>query len=131
MMFMRKSSNDGRKKMSLIQRVFTGYTVDNSVDKVLSLVDDMQNSKNIPQYLKDDLDWITEVIISNKLYQVNVEETGSSKNTEAINAWIDPGGVGVAASAGSLQRGSILETKSSRGSVQSNKKLSQFYQATH
>ena len=44
-----------------------GFDVGSYVDPVLEIIDDLQNNKHLQQYLKDDLDWVADTIISQKL----------------------------------------------------------------
>ncbi|KAF4655540.1 hypothetical protein FOL47_009398 [Perkinsus chesapeaki] len=92
MVVIRKVS-EGRKKLKEL-KTKSSVTVGSYVDKVLELIEELQSAKYIPPHLKDDLDWVKDVIVSNKLYEVSIDadvtEANSDgvANNEEMSAWI-------------------------------------------
>lgn len=80
----------GRKKLATMKKTPTEYEVGSEVDKVLELVDELQGQNNVAQYLKQDLEWFTEIIVENKLYKISVNENNNSSSSQ-LNAWIKEG----------------------------------------
>jgi len=115
--------SEGRKKLKRIKKATTGYEVSSHVDNVLELVDELQIQGCIPQYLKEDLEWFTEIIVCNKLYKVSVDmQSQDKKNCNQKSAWIEVAdgnkGGGVTAPApnpgGSMARSGIRFTSQTR-----------------
>mmetsp|Transcript_72604 Transcript_72604/g.166517 ORF Transcript_72604/g.166517 Transcript_72604/m.166517 type:complete len:965 (+) Transcript_72604:536-3430(+) len=79
----------GRKKLRNLKKNSSGPDVSSHVDRVLETIDNLQSHKALPQHIKDDLEWVTTVITSNKLYTVSVEDDAHSG--DAATAWIASG----------------------------------------
>jgi hypothetical protein len=89
MMVMRKVSEQ-RKKLQSLKRSSGAYDVGSNVDKVMELVDELMTHKSVEPHQKAELDWVMEMITSNKLYSVSMveeEQTGEKQNDE-LNAWL-------------------------------------------
>eukprot|EP00392_Amoebophrya_sp_AT5.2_P003201 g3206.t1 len=67
------------------------------VEKVLDLLEKLQNLK-IPPQMQQDLEWTVDMILENKLYKVSVDEPGEQeegeKNDASMAAWIQQLGDG-------------------------------------
>eukprot|EP00397_Hematodinium_sp_SG-2012_P003157 GEMP01003165.1.p1 GENE.GEMP01003165.1~~GEMP01003165.1.p1 ORF type:complete len:1002 (+),score=149.85 GEMP01003165.1:39-3008(+) len=87
MMMVVRRVSEGRKKLKRIKKSTTGYDVGSHVDTVLELVDELQLQGNVAQYLKEDLEWFTEIIVGNKLYKVSLAENNAETGKQ-VSAWI-------------------------------------------
>lgn len=88
MMVMRKVS-DQRKKMQTLKRA-GAFEMGSNVDKVLEIIEELQNHPSIEPHVRNDLDWVHEMITSNKLYSMALmdDEEGNETKTAELNAWI-------------------------------------------
>ncbi|KAF4702041.1 hypothetical protein FOZ63_025928, partial [Perkinsus olseni] len=72
----------------------SAVTVGSYVDKVLELIEELQTAKYLPPHLKDDLDWVKDVIVCNKLYEVSIDadtteaNSDGAGNSDEMTAWI-------------------------------------------
>ncbi|KAF4733796.1 hypothetical protein FOZ62_018332, partial [Perkinsus olseni] len=92
MVVIRKVS-EGRKKLKDL-KTKSAVTVGSYVDKVLELIEELQTAKYLPPHLKDDLDWVKDVIVCNKLYEVSIDadtteaNSDGTGNSDEMTAWI-------------------------------------------
>jgi len=92
MMIVVRRCSEGRKKLKALQKENeTGYDVGTQVDKMLELVDELQLLHCIPQFLKEDLEWFTEIVVDNKLYKVSIEEKSGDDSAAQTLSWLDDG----------------------------------------
>eukprot|EP00746_Dinoflagellata_sp_MGD_P149227 gnl/MRDRNA2_/MRDRNA2_81287_c0_seq1.p1 gnl/MRDRNA2_/MRDRNA2_81287_c0~~gnl/MRDRNA2_/MRDRNA2_81287_c0_seq1.p1 ORF type:complete len:629 (-),score=113.38 gnl/MRDRNA2_/MRDRNA2_81287_c0_seq1:1-1887(-) len=89
MMVMRRVS-DQRKKLQTLKRG-GAYDLGSNVEKVLEIIEELQNHPSLEPHVKTDLDWVVEMITSNKLYSMALmeDEEGSDNKTAELNAWIN------------------------------------------
>ncbi|CEL92159.1 unnamed protein product [Vitrella brassicaformis CCMP3155] len=80
LMVLRKVS-EGRKRLKNMKRSAFG------VEKVIEIIEDLQANKQVPQYLKDELNWVIEVILSNKLYDMAIDDD-TVKGQGEVDAWL-------------------------------------------
>jgi len=89
LMIVVRRSSEGRKKLKSLEKTnTTGYEIGTQVDKVLQLVDELQLQSCLSQFLKEDLEWFTEITVNNKLYKVSVEETSENEGDNSALAWL-------------------------------------------
>jgi hypothetical protein len=86
MMYRRKS--DKRKKQKEMKDKSV-VSVGSNVEKVLEMIEELLASKVISQHHREELEWIEQVIIDNKLYTVDVaaDENGGGADGD-MNAWL-------------------------------------------
>ncbi|KAF4698425.1 hypothetical protein FOZ63_025056, partial [Perkinsus olseni] len=72
--------SEGRKKLKDL-KTKSAVTVGSYVDKVLELIEELQTAKYLPPHLKDDLDWVKDVIVCNKLYEVSIDADTTEANS--------------------------------------------------
>merc|ERR1719305_1691375 len=87
MMYRRKS--DKRKKQKEMKDK-SAVSVGSNVEKVLEMIEELLALKVISQQHREELEWVEQVIIDNKLYTVDMPgagEEGGGANDD-MNAWL-------------------------------------------
>mmetsp|Transcript_130871 Transcript_130871/g.298043 ORF Transcript_130871/g.298043 Transcript_130871/m.298043 type:complete len:951 (+) Transcript_130871:94-2946(+) len=85
-MVIRKVSANQKRLKELNKKSATGYNVGSNADRVLEIIEDLRGHKVVPRYTKADLDWMVELISSNKLYAITVEDEDTD---EGMSAWMN------------------------------------------
>merc|ERR1719379_1502551 len=85
MMYRRKS--DKRKKQKEMKDKSV-VSVGSNVEKVLEMIEELLETKIISQQHREELEWVEQVIIDNKLYTVDVGGTGEEGAGDDMNAWL-------------------------------------------
>lgn len=87
-MVVRKVSEQ-RKKLQSLKKSSGAFDIGSNVDKVMELLEELLAHKALEPHQKAELDWVMEMITSNKLYSVSlVEEEQSDKQNDELNAWL-------------------------------------------
>ncbi|CAD7971308.1 unnamed protein product, partial [Amoebophrya sp. A120] len=99
--------SDSRRKLKKVTKTLADGAKSH-VERVLELLEKLQNLK-IPAQTGQDLEWIVDMILENKLYKVSVDDptedegkskNDSEKNDASMTAWIQQLGDGTANSSG-------------------------------
>lgn len=61
----------------------------NKVERALEVIQEIQNNPNIRIWLKDELDWVTDIIMTNKLYDMNVNNNAQINPASESVAWMN------------------------------------------
>eukprot|EP00921_Rhytidocystis_pertsovi_P010988 GHVQ01017697.1.p1 GENE.GHVQ01017697.1~~GHVQ01017697.1.p1 ORF type:complete len:1046 (-),score=118.02 GHVQ01017697.1:976-4113(-) len=94
----------GRKRLRNIRSSgSSGLEASSQVEKVWDIIDDLQRNSNVMPYLRDELDWALEMILSNKLYESSVGASGGG--AAAGGGSVSTGGIGGSVAGGAKDGG--------------------------
>lgn len=86
-LFMNRGKSDKRKRQKEMKDK-SAVSVGSNVEKVLEMIEELLASKVISLQHRDELEWVEQIIIDNKIYTVDVALPGDEGSADDMHAWL-------------------------------------------